>query len=237
MVNLGPAHRVLSAQGPGLWDRAWFSGLQEHSLVIESLAGTHLVSARLHPLGARTLFGPNVSRLTNSVVLLDAVVGAGGETLRDQLLHSPSVGERFQTLEQFLLERLPEAAAVPEFLWQAAERIEQSHGKLRISELHIPLGVSRKHLSVSFTRNVGISAKAYAQIQRFVWTLRRLQVTNAVDWSKLAIDAGYSDQSHLVRDFRRIGAGSPTQYLHSRTPDGTALFNDAGKTSWPAQEP
>jgi AraC-like DNA-binding protein len=224
MVNLGPAHRVLSAQGPGVWDRAWFSGLQEHSLVIESLAGTHLVSARLHPLGARTLFGPNVSRFTNSVVPLDAVAGADAENLRDHLLQSSSVEERFQKLEQFLLRRLRGMTAVPAFLWHAAERIEQTHGKLRISELHVPLGISRKHLSVSFTRNVGISAKAYAQIQRFVWTLRRLQVTDAADWSKLAIEAGYSDQSHLVRDFRRAGAGSPTQYLRSRTPDGTALL-------------
>jgi transcriptional regulator GlxA family with amidase domain len=109
-----------------------------------------------------------------------------------------------------------------------AERIELTHGVVRISTLHEELRVSRKHLSVSFTRYLGVSAKVYAQIQRFVWTLARLRESTNVDWSRLAGEAGYSDQSHLARDFRRIGAASPTEYRRKWTPDGTALFEEGG---------
>src|SRR4051812_37220069 len=49
MINLGPPHRVFSEQGRRLWKTAWVSGLQEHSIGIESNEGTHLVCARLHP--------------------------------------------------------------------------------------------------------------------------------------------------------------------------------------------
>ena len=51
MVNLGPPHTMLTHAGTSVWERAWFSGLHERAIVIESLDGTHLVSARLHPLG------------------------------------------------------------------------------------------------------------------------------------------------------------------------------------------
>jgi hypothetical protein len=71
MINLGPPHRVLSDAGTGLWDSGWFSGLHESALVIESLEGTHLLSARLHPVGASALLGNRVPRAANRIVHLD----------------------------------------------------------------------------------------------------------------------------------------------------------------------
>ena len=72
------------------------------------------------------------------------------------------------------------------------------------------------------------SAKAYAQITRLLWTLEQLRNSMVVEWSRLAAEAGYSDQSHLVRDFRRVGAASPTEYLRKFAPDRDALLEAAG---------
>jgi AraC-like DNA-binding protein len=106
--------------------------------------------------------------------------------------------------------------------------IERAHGSLRVAELHKELDASRKHLAVSFTRFVGVSAKAFARLHRFVWTLERLRNSTDVEWSRIAAEAGYSDQSHLVRDFRRVGATSPTDYLRRFAPDRDALIETAG---------
>jgi hypothetical protein len=61
MVNLGPPHQVVTHAGTSAWEHTWFSGLHERAIVIESLHGTHLVAARLHPLGAWRLFGPDIA--------------------------------------------------------------------------------------------------------------------------------------------------------------------------------
>jgi AraC-like DNA-binding protein len=228
MLNLGPPHRILSDQAPGVWDRGWLSGLHDRSLIIESLTGTHLLSARLHPLEAVELLGPAVAGIANSVVDLETFLGPDGRELRKQALEAGSPGERFAILERYLGRRRSADNVVPHHVRSGARLIELAHGNLRISTLHEELRVSRKHLSVSFTRYLGVSAKVYAQIQRFVWTLARLRESTEVDWPKLASDAGYSDQSHLARDFRRVGAASPTEYLRRWSPDGTALLEDAG---------
>ncbi len=110
----------------------------------------------------------------------------------------------------------------------AARLIEEAHGSLRIASLHVDLGGSRKQLWLRFARELGLSPKAYAQIQRFVWTLARLRESTSVDWTPLAVSAGYSDQSHLVRDFRRVASASPTEFLRTRTPDSAALLDEAG---------
>lgn len=173
MVNLGPAHRVFEGSSSGVWERSWISGLQERSIFIESLDGTHLVSIRMHPLGATQILGLAAAGAANSVVDLDTLVGSRAHDLRARLLAEESPGARFATLEKFLRERSTLDISIPPFVREAATRIERAHGCLRVAELHKELDVSRKHLAVSFTRFVGVSAKAFARLHRFVWTLEK----------------------------------------------------------------
>ena len=181
-----------------MWERAWFSGLHERAIVIESLDGTHLVSARLHPLGALRLFGPDAPRNVNAVVDLELLLGPAARELRALLLGAESTEERFAHLERFLVPRLSPGVVPSTVVRDAARLIEEAHGNLRIASLHGGLGGSRKQLWLRFARELGMSPKAYAQIQRFVWTLARLRESTSVEWPRLAVAAGYSDQSHLV---------------------------------------
>ena len=227
MFNLGPVHRVLEGAGTGVWEHSWFSGLQEKSIFIESLEGTHLVAARLHPLGAARIFGFAVPRAANSIVELERLVGPHSQDLRTVLRAADGPASRFAILENYLRERLSSSLAIPAFVTEATARLEQAHGRIRVASLHEDLAVSRKHLAVSFNRYVGLSAKAYARVRRFVSALDRLRSATEVEWSRIAVEAGYSDQSHLVRDFRRVGAATPTEYLRRFAPDGDALLESA----------
>ncbi len=226
MFDLGPPHRVLSAQGEGWWRDAWFSGLHERAIVIESLEGTHLVSARMHPVGALALLGPRVSALANRIVPLEEVCD-DAEGLRAAIAAAPTPGQRFAVLERALRESMQQFIPAPRAVRDAATRIEQSHGNLRIASLHEALGVSRKHLAVLFRKHVGLTLKDYAKLRRFVFALSWLRGHEAIDWPALAAEAGYSDQSHLARDFRRVGAASPTEYLARRAPAADALIYEA----------
>ena len=228
MFNLGPPHTLISESGSSVWERSWFSGVHDRALVIESLSGTHLVSARLTPLGAVQLFGPAMAGMVNRVVDLESLAGWAATELRESLLVAESPGARFELLERFIRSCPERGVVVPEVVRAAVRSIESAHGNLRVSGIHTEVGVSRKHLWMLFAREMGMSPKAYAQIQRFVWTLARLRESESVDWVRLANDAGYSDQSHLAREFRRIADASPTEFLRTRSPDSTALLGDAG---------
>ena len=177
-------------------------------------------------MGAFALFGRAAPEAANRVIDLEAFAGPDAAELRTRLLALASPAERFTLLEQFLGTRASRGTPASAFVKAAVERIEQAHGNVRVSLLHEESGVSRKHLAVMFTREVGVAPKTYAQLRRFVWTLARLRESESIDWAQLAARAGYADQSHLVRDFRRVADASPTEFLRKRSPDTAALLEE-----------
>lgn len=227
MANLGPVHHLLSEQGAGTWRDAWVSGLQDRSLYIESLAGTHLVSVRLRPLGARRVLALPMVNVANSVVDVHALMGREASELHDRLLAADTAYARFALLERFVRWRLKSNRAPHAVAQWAAARIEAAHGKLTVAALCREAGVSRKHLNALFGDQLGLSPKAYACVHRFAWVLGRIRQAADVDWSSLAYQAGYADQSHLVRDFQRHAGASPTEFLRARSPDGGAVLVDS----------
>jgi AraC-like DNA-binding protein len=227
MINLGPPHRITDGKSAGMWRYGWLSGLHEGVIRIESRKGTHLVAARLSPIGAIDLLGRSVASAANSVVDLRKFFGRkDGSTLVESVREAPDPSARFAAVENFLRSQRHHEG-VPEFVRAAAGFIEKTHGNLRVSSLHEELGVSRKHLTVTFKRVIGVTPRAYAKLHRFTWTITKLQSPESIDWSRLALESGYSDQSHLVRDFRRIGGDAAVKFLARLTPDGIALWEDS----------
>jgi AraC-like DNA-binding protein len=48
--------------------------------------------------------------------------------------------------------------------------------------------------------------------------IRRLPAHGEPDWAWLALDGGYADQPHLVREFRALTGHTPVGYLRARYP-------------------
>ncbi len=71
-----------------------------------------------------------------------------------------------------------------------------------------------------FKQQIGLPPKAVARILRFHGVVRRLNREPFTSWADAAVASGYSDQSHLIRDFRRFTGKSPGQYRQRVRLDG-----------------
>ena len=76
--------------------------------------------------------------------------------------------------------------------------------------------MSQNHLGSLVKRMVGSSPKELARLYRFDHVLRSLDPTHAVDWTLIAHQAGYYDQSHLNKDFVAFTGHNPTDYERIR---------------------
>ena len=118
--------------------------------------------------------------------------------------------ERAAAAEKWLTKRL-ENIRVNNDLLNAVDFIIKNRGTLEISELCTYTAVSARQLERLFARSMGASPKAFSGLVRYqlLWC-EMVAGGNVLD----AVEKyGYSDQAHLLNDFRKRHLMNPTQAL------------------------
>lgn len=82
---------------------------------------------------------------------------------------------------------------------------------LRVGEIADEVGVHRGHLARVYRRHRGLPLGDHIRSLRLDWAAERLVDTGA-EISSIAIGAGFSDQSHLTRAFKRRFGVPPGRY-------------------------
>jgi AraC-like DNA-binding protein len=78
------------------------------------------------------------------------------------------------------------------------------------------MGMSQKHLIEQFKLMIGGTPKELARLHRFVHLLRGIALTHPVNWTSVAHESLFYDQSHFNREFEVFTGHNPTDYLGLR---------------------
>lgn len=96
------------------------------------------------------------------------------------------------------------------------DEITRRSGNIRIEDLAELTGYSSRYVNKVFKENMGISPKTYCKIARFQTILNSLKwEEDEKDLLDIAISAGYYDQSHMMKDFRKYTNMTPVRYVKS----------------------
>ncbi|MEM7167279.1 MAG: helix-turn-helix domain-containing protein [Planctomycetota bacterium] len=169
-----------------------------------------LIGIRCEPTGLRSLLGVSAAELTDQRVDL-AVVSRG---LQRRLLAAARVAglhARRQALLRVLCAAVNDGRGPHSWLPTALCEIERSQGRAGVRQLARSVHCSDRQLERVFRDEVGMTPKVYARIVRFQSVLRRHVVGRS--WAELAVECGYSDQAHLIRDFRSFAGVAPAAYF------------------------
>ena len=98
---------------------------------------------------------------------------------------------------------------------RAAQFIRSYKGRISCRRLAAFLEISERHLRRVFVDEFGISPKAYTRRIRLTAAVVRAESTTD-GWADIALAAGYSDQSHLIRDCRILMGKSPKALVEER---------------------
>ncbi len=106
-------------------------------------------------------------------------------------------------------------APPPRWIQHAREYVHEHYRRgFRISDVATLVGVEPSRLAQVFRRHYGSSVGQYARAQRLSWALEQLDNSTA-PIAKIAVAAGYCDQSHLTREVRRALGIGPAEYRRS----------------------
>jgi transcriptional regulator GlxA family with amidase domain len=79
------------------------------------------------------------------------------------------------------------------------------------SALAAGVGLSERQLRRRFEAAVGYGPKRLGRVFRFQRLLDLLHADHGrTEWAQLAAVAGYTDQSHMIKECRELAGGSPT---------------------------
>ena len=76
-------------------------------------------------------------------------------------------------------------------------------------------GVGKRTLQRLFSEYAGVTPKWIIQRYRLHEAAERLATEEGVSLAELALDLGYYDQAHFVRDFRAVVGRPPAAYARS----------------------
>jgi len=206
----GSASLVRGAVGERLPD--WtITGIRDSVRRIQTSANGGLIVVNLHETGASQVFAAPVCELSNSTVCLGEWAPSHGlDDLRQTLPTAHDDASRIQGIEGFLMAR--RRSQKPDAMVEAAVRaMRAGGGKIQIRVLAQQIGVSQERFEKRFRRDVGTSPKQYCSLLRLRFALNTYRPGRTL--TDVALEAGYYDQSHFIREFRAVTGESPLKFL------------------------
>jgi AraC-like DNA-binding protein len=181
--------------------------------VIDTAQKVRIMGVHFKPGGAHAFTGFAVDEVQDRHLAAEVLWGAAALTLTDQLAHAPDAAARFLLLEEALHRRVVCPAGPHAAVQEAVAVLTRTPGLVPIESLAAQTGLSHRRFIELFRRQAGLPPKLFSRILRFQQTLARVHAAPRLpDWCEVAFDAGYYDQSHLIRDFRQFAGLTPAAY-------------------------
>lgn len=199
-IVVGPRHAIVV-------------GAMTRPILVPPADGAGLLGVRFRPGMATAFLQLPAAALTDDRAPLEAVWRDGAD-VADYVGSALGTDRAVARLAETLTARLSRIAEVPRDLMVAVERILARGGRIDVSRLAKSLGVTRQHLARRFAAHVGVAPKTFCRVVR-LWTVLRSIRGGGVNWAALAADLGYSDQSHLVAEFRSLTGLTPSRWAAS----------------------
>ena len=182
-------------------------------LDVRILAGAGFaIGTKFVPGGFSAFTDRPIGELTDSVLPLAAVFGPDSAGLGATVGDLDRPDDVLDPLIELLRAHRREPTAEAELVKATVARMREAAPGLSVGEIARRQGVSVRTLERLFARHVGAGPKWVLQRYRLHEALEAVGGTKRPDWTRLALDLGYFDHAHFIRDFRAVAGRTPTQY-------------------------
>jgi AraC-like DNA-binding protein len=175
------------------------------------LSAAHVCGVRFRP-GMAAPFLKAPAELTDRELALEDLWGASARALAERIANAASGIET-------LAAALPRPAAPPDGVQRAIAAMAASHGSADVDALARAANLSPRQFRRRCLEATGLSPKHMSRVLRFRRAAELAARTPGLKWSLIALEAGYFDQAHLIRDFREFTGRTPMSVLSNTTPD------------------
>lgn len=203
-------------------------GPQVSRLALHFPAEHLMLCAAFWPGGLHRLLGVPVAEMLDYSVESRALLGPAVGEVEARLAEAPDYATMLAVLEAYLLRMLRRLRPHTE---RPLDRLGAS-----LDQLAAEACLSPRQFERNFVERVGLSPKLFARIARFDQAFGLKERRPGLDWLAVAVQCGYYDYRHLVRDFRAFAGVTPPQLLAAETAHtrvaGSAASSHLPRPGW-----
>jgi AraC-like DNA-binding protein len=131
----------------------------------------------------------------------------------ERLQQAATPAAMFQLLEGMLWSTLRAPPAHAEQIEHAVTLLSDPFTPRRVSAVAEDVRLGRRQFEHLFREHTGLTPKTFARVMRLRSAAQLMRRRGAGRWTDAAALCHYSDQAHLVREFRQLAGMTPTAYL------------------------
>ena len=202
---------------------AFVHGVATHAQWVRASEGS-VFSIPVFPMGWHRLLGVKASKFANVIRPLADILGGEADRLLAAVKAADSLEGRVSAADAFFLERLDASKRTSvSALIEAVSLAVADPDCATVAELAERAKLSQPQLARLCLAHFGFTPKKLIRRERFLRMLHSMQGMSVGEWPHF-LDPQYTDQSHMIRDFKHFIGMAPTRYFAMERPFLAAVF-------------
>lgn len=187
-------------------------GLQDYPITAgQSSEGDTVTefAVRFHFWAANLFLQTDMRGIYNQFVDLE-LVRPGSISEFEPLFYQQTMKEKIAWMEGYLLEKI-DGGRINTSLYNSIDQILKYAGRPTVKEICEYSCVSQRQMERLFLQEVGLSMKRTASLVRYQNVWRDIVLQKEFQVQEAVYRYGYTDQSHLLKEFKRFHGMTPEQ--------------------------
>lgn len=161
--------------------------------------------------------------LTNTYIDAEAVFPKEIQLIKEQLKNAASYPEILELAELFIVMLIKKSKKDAHGIDAVAKILLQDTEHISIDWLAKETCLCSRQFERKFRERMGVSASLLARIARLDKAFKMKNAQPGKDWLSIAVQCGYYDYQHLVRDYKDFTGLTPTSFfqLDNQAPERT----------------
>ncbi|WP_018690845.1 AraC family transcriptional regulator [Algicola sagamiensis] len=185
----------------------WIYGTTTRSTKIQLMSDNCYIGIRFRPGQYRHFLSISAKALT------DAHSDISTSLFRSHQSVLIEAGE-LEHIDRVLLKHLEKHPPVLHVMDEVMPFIQSGH--MSIPDIAAVYGKSARQFERTFTDMIGLSPSQFRVIDRFQKALKLISQQPYIPLAEIAYAMGYTDQSHMIRDFKRLSGRPPKDFRELR---------------------
>jgi AraC-like DNA-binding protein len=195
----------------------------QRTSMVQQFTGSCFINVHIvfQPTAVFRLTGLPAHELTNQHLDANLIFHKDIRITLEQLQQAKDYTEMLAIIEAFSFELIRQSRKDKLPLDAVSQQMIQKSGNVSLDRLADDSCLCTKQFKRNFFERVGVNPKTYTRIIRLN---RAYNIKNAYpdrDWLDIAIECGYYDYQHLVKDYKEFTGVTPNEFhfLESQSPE------------------